>query len=147
DRTGPGPAGPRLPGSTLVHPHLDVTRPPPYDELQVHPVRKGLLGRPRRLVAEVPGLAEIVDERHRVRITHVDVDRRPLVTVGLHDDSGRAGERGLTHVHRQRAVIVEYDLFDPGPRADPDRLVAGEPGFGQVPDEDADAVPAHLRDR
>ena len=42
-RARPGPAGPRLPRSTLVDPHLDVAGPPSYDELDVHAVREGVL--------------------------------------------------------------------------------------------------------
>src|SRR5882757_870245 len=73
--------------------------------------------------------------------------RRPLMTGRLHDDPGRVRQRGLTHVRGQRAVVVQYDVLHSGPRTDPYRLVPGESRLGQIPDEDPDAVPAHLRDR
>src|SRR3954447_10653051 len=142
-----GPAGPCLPGAALVDPHVDVVRPTPYDELDIHAVWKGVLGRPARLVSEVSGLAEVVDERDGVRVAHVDVYRRPLLSGRLDDDPGGLRELRLTHVDGQRAVVVQYDVLHAGASTDPDRLVAGQPGFGEVADEDPDAVAAHLRDR
>src|SRR5690349_13613517 len=146
-RAGAGAARPGLPRSTLMDPHLHVVGTPAYDEFDVDAVRESICGRPGRLVAQVPRLVQVVDEGDRVRIAHVDVDRGPLVTVGLDHDSGRTGQRRLAHVDGERAVVVLGDLLDTGAGADADGLVVDQPGVREVLHEDADAVPAHFRDR
>ena len=141
---GTGAARPGLAGAALVDAHRDVVGPAAYDELDVHAPGIELLV-VRRLLAQRPGLGQVVDHHDRVRVADVDMDRRPR-PVG-HRHLGLAEDPRDAHVGGPDVAVAGHGLHA-GARRDPDRLVGGHQALlVQVAGEDPDAVAAHLRDR
>ncbi len=129
-----------------MHPHRDMPRPPVDHELDVHPVRVGRGRRDRRRDQQIPGVREVVHERHRVRIAHVDVARGPAAPADAHGDLA-LGEPRPPHADRHVPVLGEVDPLHAAPRGDGEVARPDVPGALEIAREDPYAVAAHLRDR
>src|SRR3954447_15247341 len=103
-RAGAGAAGTGLTRATLVDPHAHMPLTHPGHELDVDAVGVNpYVVRRRR--DEATRVAQVVDERHRVRVAHAHVRRRPGPTVDA--DLGLADHLWVTEVSGHRAVVGE----------------------------------------
>ena len=127
-------------------------RPDLDDELDVDAVRERAGGADLRRVEQAAGLGEVGHEGDRVRVAHVDGDRRPRTGTVVRDrdcdrGTGRVTEAGRAHVDGDVAGRRDVHLLQAGPRTDREPPGLLGTGVDQVAGEDAGAVAAHLGER